>query len=142
MRPWVESGTAHKPGRHKWRPYRDSRRKRAPGSNRIPRINQGAINGAPAETITGGALMRPQVESGTAHKTGAINGAPTNSGDAPGDPGGVPDVLWAVNFHVRKTLLMQIERLQFAHHATIAIEQPGPVLIQLAKLRAELIERQ
>ena len=113
MRPWVESGTAHKPGRHKWRPYRDSRRKRAPGSNRIPRINPGAINGAS-----------------------------TNSGDAPGDPGGVPDVLWAVNFHVRKTLLMQIERLQFAHHATIAIEQPGPVLIQIAKLRAELIERQ
>ena len=39
-----------------------------PWSNRAPHINQGAINGAPTEPDVGGALMRPWVESDTAHK--------------------------------------------------------------------------
>ena len=42
----------------------------APQSNQVPRINPGAINGAPTEPDVGGALMRPSVKSGTAHKPG------------------------------------------------------------------------
>ena len=50
--------------------------------------------------------------------------------------------LRAVNLHVLKALLTQVQRLQTAHHAAFASQQPGFALVEIAELGAQLVERQ
>ena len=50
--------------------------------------------------------------------------------------------LRAIYLHIVKALLAQIERLQTAHHPALTPQQPGFVLVEIAKLGAQFIERQ
>lgn len=54
----------------------------------------------------------------------------------------VINLLWAIHLHVLEALLAQIQRLQAAHHAAFTPQQPGFILVEIAKFGAELIERQ
>ena len=50
--------------------------------------------------------------------------------------------LRAIYLHIVKALLAQIERLQTAHHPALTPQQPGFVLVEIAKFGAQFIERQ
>ena len=77
MRPRVRCGT--RPGRHKCRPYRNTRRGRIYATLGLgAKRNQGGMNAAPTETHVGVAFMRPWV--GCAERgQGGIDAAPTET---------------------------------------------------------------